>query len=295
MAARGKIRQFPTAFKLKNYGDSALNPTGQRLTVFRYGWLRPAFAWFENAPGSALEAGEKAVVSERPTDALRGAQGSEQISLRFACKQIGEIWKAIPDRRQRGDAVVLAAQMRTRRRPSPILCPLDQPRPHRVERYIAQRRREMFLVHGDGAEPALPEMTAAFAPRLNDSRIASMDACQCAAQPVRIGRHQDEVNVIRHQAPAPHLDPGRGAIGGEQVAIKRIVGLAEESPRAAVAALGDMVRMTGDDDTGEAGHAAGCQSGQDKSIECTVTVILEAEVHDGGRAQNHPRPQRRCA
>jgi hypothetical protein len=64
------------------------------------------------------------------------------------------------------------------------------------------------------------------------------------------------VNVVRHQAPGPYLDPGRGAIGGEQVAIKRIVGLAEEGPRAAVAALGDMVRMTGDDDTSEASHAA---------------------------------------
>ena len=30
---------------------------------------------------------------------------------------------------------------------------------------------------------------------------------------------------------------------------------AKEGTRAAVAALGDMVRMIGDDDTGEAGHA----------------------------------------
>ena len=75
-----------------------------------------------------------------------------------------------------------------------------------------------------------------------------------AAQPVGIGRHQDEMHVVRHQAPCPHFDLSGAAILDEQVAIKRIIGVAEESPRAAVATLGDMVRVTGDDDTGEAGH-----------------------------------------
>ena len=83
-----------------------------------------------------------------------------------------------------------------------------------------------------------------------------MHTRQRAAQPVGIGRHQDEVHVVRHQAPGPHLDAGSAAIFGEQVAIKRIVAVAEEGPRAAVAALRDVVRVTGDDDAGETGHAA---------------------------------------
>jgi hypothetical protein len=38
--------------------------------------------------------------------------------------------------------------------------PLDQSRPHGIERQpIAQRRRETFLVHDDGADLILPEMT----------------------------------------------------------------------------------------------------------------------------------------
>jgi hypothetical protein len=49
--------------------------------------------------------------------------------------------------------------------------------------------------------------------------------------------------------------------------------MAEESPRAAVAALGDMMRVTGNDDTGEAGHAIGCPDKDALSIKCTVTVI----------------------
>jgi hypothetical protein len=35
-----------------------------------------------------------------------------------------------------------------------------------------------------------------------------------------------------------------------------------------------MVRMIGDDDTGETSHAQSCLRATDKSIECTVTVIL---------------------
>ena len=113
----------------------------------------------------------------------------------------------------------------------------------------------MFLVQGDGAEPALPEMAAALAPRLDHAGIAPMHPRQRPAQPVGVGRHQDQVHVVRHQAPGPHLDAGGTAMLGEQVAIKRIVVIAEEGARAAVATLGDVVRVTGDDDAGKAGHA----------------------------------------
>src|SRR5258705_381182 len=111
----------------------------------------------------------------------------------------------------------------------------------------------MLLVHGDGAEPALPKMSAALAPCLDDTGIAAMQPRQRAAQPVGIGRHENQVHVVRHQAPGPNLDPGAAAILGEQVAIKRIIIIAEEGPRAAIATLRDMMRMTGDDDTGETG------------------------------------------
>ena len=131
----------------------------------------------------------------------------------------------------------------------------------------------MFLVHDNGAEPAPPEMSAALASRLDDAGIAAMGPRQRAAQPVRIGRHQNEVYVVRHQAPGPHLDLGSVAIFGEQVAIQCIVGIAEEGARAAIATLGDMVRVAGNDDTGEAGHAPWCPRRDAMSIKCTVTEI----------------------
>ena len=87
------------------------------------------------------------------------------------------------------------------------------------------------------------------------------------------------MHVVRHQAPAPHLDPGRAAMLGEQVAIQRIIVVAEKSSRPAVAALGDMMRMTGDDDAGKTGHTPWCLRRRAMSIECTVTVILDRLAH----------------
>src|SRR3954454_18908258 len=155
------------------------------------------------APGPPLEPGEEAIVAERPANALRGAQSFEQIGRGLDGKQIRKIGKSIPDRLQLRDAVVLVAQVRPHARPAPVLSALNQSRTHRIERYVAQRRSEMFLVHDGGAEPALPEMAAAFAPRLDDPGISSMHACKGAPQSVRIGGCEDEVHVVRHQAPGP--------------------------------------------------------------------------------------------
>ena len=80
----------------------------------------------------------------------------------------------------------------------------------------------MFLVHGNGAEPALPEMSAALAPRLEDAGIAAVHPRQRAAQPVGIGRHQDQMRVVRHQAPRPHLDIRGAAIFRERITVIQV-------------------------------------------------------------------------
>lgn len=83
-----------------------------------------------------------------------------------------------------------------------------------------------------------------------------MDGGERPGQPVGVGRHQDKMDMVGHEAPRPHLDIGGAAALGQEIAVERVIGVAEEHARAAVAALGDVVRMTGDDDAGEAGHAA---------------------------------------
>ena len=54
--------------------------------------------------------------------------------------------------------------------------------------------------------------------------------------------------------PCRGLRIGPAALRGEEIAVERIIRVAEESAGAAVAALGDMVRNAGDNDAREAGH-----------------------------------------
>ena len=63
------------------------------------------------------------------------------------------------------------------------------------------------------------------------------------------------LHMVGHQAPSPYFDIGLAAVLRQQIAVERVILVAEEGARAAVAALGDMVRNAGDDDAGEAGHA----------------------------------------
>lgn len=37
--------------------------------------------------------------------------------------------------------------------PCPIFCLRDKPRPHRVERHVADRRNKLRFVHSDGGPP----------------------------------------------------------------------------------------------------------------------------------------------
>jgi hypothetical protein len=114
---------------------------------------------------------------------------------------------------------------------------------------------------------------------------------ECPVQPVPVGRHQDEMHMVGHQAPRPNLDIGRPAMLSEEIAVERIIGIGEERARAAIAALGDVVRMTGNDDTGEAGHAIGWPRTGRMSIKCTVTVI-HAQTSTSAARQCRPRRSR---
>jgi len=85
-------------------------------------------------------------------------------------------------------------------------------------------------------------MPGALAPRVDGACITPMHRGKRAAQAVRIGWHQDQMHVIGHQAPRPHLHIGHAAMLGEQVTVERLVGVAKERAPAAVAALGNVMR-----------------------------------------------------
>ena len=114
----------------------------------------------------------------------------------------------------------------------------------------------MVLVHHHGAEAPLPEVPGAAPALMDDAGVAPMHRRQRAAQAVLVARGQDEMDVVGHQTPGPDFDAGVAARGGEQIATERVIGVGEEHPRAAVAALGDVMRQTGNDDARKPSHGA---------------------------------------
>ncbi len=107
---------------------------------------------------------------------------------------------------------------------------------------------------------------------MDDSGVAPVDGGERAAQAVIVRGNEHEMHVVRHQALGPHRHVGSAAVLAEQVAIERIVEVGKEGASTAVAALGDMVGVAGNDDTGETGHASSSRISAIVSIECTVTV-----------------------
>jgi hypothetical protein len=122
-------------------------------------------------------------------------------------------------------------------------------------------------------------MSGELAPRMDLARISAMDRRQRTAQPVRVARYEDQMDMVRHQLPGPDRAPGRMARGREEIAIERVVSLAEEHPRPAVAALCHMMRQSGNDDAGETCHGASCPDscGGHKRVELSVTNFYRSD------------------
>ena len=63
------------------------------------------------------------------------------------------------------------------------------------------------------------------------------------------------MHVVGHQAPAPDCDTRPPCLGAEQVPVERAVAVHEKDRSTVIAALGDMMGNSGDDNAGHAGHA----------------------------------------
>src|SRR5258708_32065972 len=87
------------------------SPRFRSPSRFIYSTLRPALGWLEAAPGQSLDAGDEAVVAERPADALGGAQASELIQPPPAFQENGQLPGRLPDRRKPGQPLVPAPHL----------------------------------------------------------------------------------------------------------------------------------------------------------------------------------------
>ena len=163
----------------------------------------------EGGVGEVFESVEKVGIADGATDAFGAAKRGKRHLFFCGGEEGGEIGKASANRCCGRDAVILNQSKLCRdTRPSPIGSPFDKASAHRIEGDVAERRRQMFFIHGDTIEAALPEMAGPAQPCMDMAGIGAMNARQCAANTVGIRRNEDEVNMVGHQHPAPDLYAG---------------------------------------------------------------------------------------
>lgn len=242
-------RQHYTHYS-QHYSDSALNS----LPPFR---LRPPLARLRVASQERFDPVEKGAVAKWTADPFCAAQRVRQRFILARAQQRGEIRDSLQNRRGIGNPVgPRRIEQGMNARPWPVLGPLGQPRPHRVERDITQGRKQMRLIHRNATEPPLPEMPGPLLARVDPPGIAAMHLGKRAAQRIGMFGNQNQVDMVGHQHPAPHRHPMRSAMKAKEIAICGIVVCTEERLLPPVAALGDMVGNARENKAGEAGHVA---------------------------------------
>jgi hypothetical protein len=176
------------------------------------------------------------------------------ISSSPASKQRPPVAGRSGKRSEVGEPVLFTSDMRPGGGPAPILGPPGQPRPHRIELDVAHRRHQMGRIHRIGSEAALEEKAGPATGEVDPTRVAPVPFADRPAEPLRPGRGEDEVDVVRHQTPGQAAHVLTRAALRDQPPIGGIILVAEEDLLSAVAALGDMVRDVGNHDAREPGH-----------------------------------------
>src|SRR4051794_4578301 len=199
-----------------------------------------------------------------------------------------------------GDSVVAQPEVGTRARPVPLLRPLDQPRPHRIELDIAQAGMEVRLIHCDRGEAALPQMAAPALALVDRPAIAAVDRRQRRAETVGPTRHQNQVDVVRHQTPSPDGSLRFAAPEAQQFEIKRVIAIREEGQLAPIAALGDVVRYSRHDEAGGSRHRPSLAENRNSCHRIQrnqllwgqLLLVAVPKVRRGGDSRAWPRARR---
>jgi hypothetical protein len=161
--------------------------------------------------------------------------------------------------------IVTTVQVRTRARPSPLLCNRTKPRPNRIVLDVAHRREKVALVHDKRVEAFLPKMPTPTFAKIDPTRKASVSFANRTAQSVFSAWHHDQMNVVRHQAVCPYFAFTVLAVGSHQSAVLRVVLVAEERFLPTVSALCYMMGVSGRDDPRKPCHL--CSPAIDSSTE----------------------------
>ncbi len=205
------------------------------------------------ATKSALASGRPSVASAARKPAKAGSSGS--VSIRAAKSST---------RSRMGRTVTspssFTRQMRPHARPGPVLRPLDQARPHRVQGHIADGQCKGAFVHHHRGIPAVEQMSAPAPTRIDEVRPSAVSCPHGQTQPIGRGWAEDQVHVVGHQAIGPHLDLRLAHLLGQHVAIDVVVAVFEEDRLTPIAPLRHMMRRSRGDDARKAGHGSNWHS-----------------------------------
>ena len=215
------------------------------------------FGRADRAVEKALDPVQECRVAERPADRLGGAQSEKRFGFGASRRGLDEIRESpdpIQKRRNRDQPVILARQMRPQARPPPILGTADEPGADWVQADVAGCGGKMRFVQGHRSEARLEQMSGLARAGIDEARVAPMRLAERAGESVGMRRHEDQMHVVGHQTIGPAGNPGLAASFRQQVAVQRVIVIAEEDALAPVSPLRDVVRNAGNHDAGEAGH-----------------------------------------
>src|SRR3982074_140708 len=130
--------------------------------------------------------------------------------------------------------------MSARTAPRIILSAGDEAGPNRVQFDIPSGRERVPIVHDVRSEASLPQVTAPALAPVDLRRVAPVCFTDGAAEAIGRSRNGDEVDVVRHEAVRPDLDPATVGPFCEESHVEEIIVRAEERPLSTVTALRDV-------------------------------------------------------
>ena len=127
-------------------------------------------------------------------------------------------------------------------------------RPNRVKLCVAQGSAEVRCVQGAGIIAALPHMPRRHVPGVEIRSVPPVCVLQGKRKRRRTLRHDDQVDVVGHEAIADQRESLDLAVGPEEVEVDQAVGIGFEDELAGIAALRDMMGRVGGENTGKTSH-----------------------------------------
>ncbi len=126
----------------------------------------------------------------------------------------------------------------------------------RVPLDIAGRGQKGIPVYDPGRKPALPQVTFPSVPGVHHPRIPSVHLPERSCQPVSRAWNRQKMDMVRHEAVAPYLDPVHIAPAGRQFPICEKIPPGEKHPLPPVPPLGDVMGAAGHHHASRTGHGS---------------------------------------